>query len=74
MLTEKEILEFINEDKASSKKHQAKIGLNYYEGKHDIANYRLYYYNSDGQIVEDKTRSNIKISHPFFAELENQEV
>lgn len=74
MLTEKEILEFINEDKASSKKHQAKMGLNYYEGKHDIANYRLYYYNADGQLVEDKTRSNIKISHPFFAELVDQEV
>ena len=74
MLTEREILEFINEDKASSKKSQAREGLDYYEGNHAIKNYKLYYYNADGQLVEDKTRSNIKISHPFFAELVDQEV
>lgn len=74
MLTEREILEFINEDKASSKKFHAREGLDYYEGNHAIRNYKLYYYNADGQLVEDKTRSNIKISHPFFAELVDQEV
>jgi SPP1 family phage portal protein len=33
---------------------------------------RLFYYNADGNLVEDKTRSNIKICHPFFTELADQ--
>lgn len=74
MLTEQEILRFIQEDQTSDKKRLAKIGLRYYEGDHDIRNYKLYFYNADGQLVEDKTRSNIKISHPFFTELVDQEV
>lgn len=74
MLSETEILRLINEDSASDKKSFARIGQAYYEGEHDIKNYRLYYYNSDGELVEDKTRSNIKISHPFFTELVDQEV
>ena len=74
MLTESEILQFIQEDRTSEKKRHARIGQRYYEGVHDIRDYRLYYYNSDGQLVEDKTRSNIKISHPFFTELVDQEV
>ena len=73
MLTENEILRFIQEDKTSTKKQFARTGQNYYEGKHDIENYQLWYYNADGQLVEDKTRSNIKISHPFFTELVDQE-
>ena len=74
MLTPTEILKFINEDATSKKKQLAKIGQRYYEGEHDIKEYRLYYYNSDGILIEDKTRSNIKISHPFFTELVDQEV
>lgn len=74
MLTENEILEFIKADIASVKKHEAQIGESYYEGDHDIKNYRLFYYDSHGNLVEDKTRSNIKISHPFFTELVDQEV
>lgn len=74
MLKENEILEFIREDITSEKKRLAKIGQNYYDGKHDILNYRLFYYNADGELVEDKTRSNIKIPHPFFTELVDQEV
>ena len=74
MLTEAEILQFISEDIASEKKQKALIGLRYYEGEHDIRNYRLYYYDADGNLIEDKTRSNIKISHPFFTELVDQEV
>ena len=74
MLTEKEILTFIEKDWASDSKQFARVGLNYYEGIHDISNYKLYYYNADGVLVEDKTRSNIKISHPFFTELVDQEV
>ena len=45
-----------------------------YEGDHDIREYRMFYFNADGKLVEDKTRSNVKISHPFFTELVDQEV
>lgn len=74
MLTSSEIVNFIQDDIASAKKQKAKVGLKYYEGEHDILNYRLYYYDADGNLVEDQTRSNIKISHPFFTELVDQEV
>lgn len=74
MLKEDEILRFINDDKLSEKKRLASIGKNYYDGLHDIRNYRLFYYNSDGCLVEDKSRSNIKISHSFFTEIVDQAV
>lgn len=73
-LTEQEILDFITNDRTSDKKRFARIGQRYYEGDHDIKNYRLFYYDANGEIQEDKTRSNIKISHPFFTELTDQEV
>lgn len=73
MLKEVEILKFIQDDNLSTKKQNARIGAEYYEGEHEIRNYKLYYYDSDGNLVEDKTRSNIKISHPFFTELVDQE-
>lgn len=74
MLTEAEILRLIQEDSASTKKMLAKQGQAYYEGDHDIRNYRLFYYDADGVLKEDKTRSNIKISHPFLTELVDQKV
>lgn len=74
MLSTSEILEFINNDILSERKKQAKVGLRYYEGDHDIKDYKLYYYDADGELTEDKTRSNIKISHPFFTELVDQAV
>ena len=74
MLTIEEITRFIEEDNSSERKIHAKKGLKYYEAKHDIRNYQIFYYNADGQLVEDTTRSNIKISHPFFTELVDQEV
>lgn len=72
MLTTSEIKQFIEEDISSEKKRLAGEGQRYYEGKHDILNRRLFYYNSDGKLVEDKTRANIKICHPFFTELNDQ--
>ena len=72
MLTESEIYGLIQEDVSSSRKRSASIGYKYYEGQHDILNYKLYYYNADGKLVEDTTRSNIKICHPFFTELVDQ--
>lgn len=74
MLKENEILQFIYDDAASERKILASIGQRYYEGDHDIRQYKLYYYDADGELVEDKTRSNIRIPHPFFTELTDQAV
>lgn len=72
MLTEGEIKRFIEEDALSDKKRMANVGQRYYEAEHDILNYRLFYYNADGVLVEDKARSNSRICHPFFTELVDQ--
>lgn len=72
MLTTDEINRLIQEDSSSTKKNNARIGYRYYEGQHDILNYKLFYFNAQGDLVEDKTRSNIKIPHPFFTELVDQ--
>ena len=72
MLTVEEIKQFIDEDASSKKKQQARKGQAYYEGNHDIREYRLYYYNANSELVEDKNRSNIKIPHQFFTELVDQ--
>lgn len=74
MLSIDEIKKFMLEDSSSTKKHLANIGQKYYEADHDIMHYRMFYFNADGQLVEDKTRSNVKISHPFFTELVDQAV
>lgn len=73
MLSKEEIAFFITEDAGSERKSQAKVGQRYYDGEHDILRYRLFYYDADGELQEDKTRSNIKISHPFFTELVDQQ-
>ena len=67
-----EIKQFIEDDLTSEKKLLAKVGQRYYEADHDILKCRLFYYNADGKLTEDKTRSNIKICHPFFTELSDQ--
>jgi len=74
LLTIEEITQLIDDDISSDKKKQARKGQAYYEGKHDILKCRLFYYNADGILVEDKYRANIKISHPFFTELVDQSV
>ena len=72
LLTIAEIKEFIEQDKTSSIKSEARKGQDYYEGRHDILSYRMFYYNDSGDLVEDKYRSNCKIAHRFFTELVNQ--
>ena len=72
MLTEDEIRRFIDDDASSERKRNARVGQRYYEGDHDIKRYRMFYYDADGVLTEDKYRSNIKISHPFFTELVDQ--
>ena len=74
MLTTDEIKLFLDEDAASELKRQATVGQKYYEGHHDILDYRMFYWNADDELVEDKTRSNAKIPHPFFTELVDQAV
>ncbi len=74
MLSTEEIEKLISIDRNSTKKRKARLGVKYYEGEHDILQYKLFYYNSNGELVEDTTRSNIKIPHAFFTELVDQEV
>ncbi len=69
-----EIGRFIDNDKSSHKKMLARKGQAYYEGQHDIKDYKMYYVDADGKLQEDKLRSNIKIPHPFFTELVDQQV
>lgn len=72
MLTVSEIKRFIDDDAASEKKRLAAVGQRYYDAEHDILKCRFFYFNTDGDLVEDKARSNIKICHPFFTELVDQ--
>lgn len=72
MLSVSEIKRFIDDDISSDKKRLAAVGQRYAEAEHDILKCRLFYYNADGELIEDKTRANIKISHPFFMELSEQ--
>lgn len=72
MITPSEIAQFIENDRASVKKRLAKVGMEYYEGNHDIKDYKICFINADGKLKEDKTKSNIRISHPFFTELVDQ--
>ena len=74
MLKTDEIRSFIDNDAVSDKKKFARLGARYYEADHDIKQSRIFYVNADGQLKEDDTRSNIKICHPFFTELVDQEV
>lgn len=74
MLEIREIKHFIEEDATSEKKKMARQGQKYYEGEHKIMGARLFYFDADGELKEDTLRSNIRISHPFFTELVDQEV
>lgn len=74
MLSVQEIKTFIDSDAQSKRKQLAKVGVRYYEADHDIQNYRIFFVNADGKLEEDKLKSNIKIAHPFFTELVDQQV
>lgn len=74
MLTPGEIKRFIDTDMASERKRLAMIGQRYYEAEHDIRNKRIFFVNADGELEEDKLKSNFRISHPFFTELTDQVV
>lgn len=74
MLTVSEIKTFIDKDASSTKKRRAMEGRRYYEADHDIKGYRIFFIDADGKLREDTTKSNIKISHPFFRLLVDQQV
>ena len=72
MLSVEEIRAFIDNDKASAKKRYAETAVRYYDANHDIKDYRMFFVDADGNLKEDKYRSNIRISHPFFTEIVDQ--
>lgn len=74
MLTVEAIRTYIDNDVGNHKKQLAKVGQKYYEGQHDIKQYKIMFLDKDGQLQEDKVKSNIKISHPFFTEIVDQAV
>lgn len=73
MLSINEIRKFIEADAQSDRKRFARTGLRYFEGDHDIKGYRIFFINGEGKLQEDRTKSNIKISHPFFRLLVDQQ-
>ena len=73
MLKLEEIRSFIDNDAGSTKKLLAKTGLRYFEGDHDIKDYRVFFFNAEGKLQEDETKSNIKIPHAFFRIIAEQE-
>ena len=68
MLTVEEIKQFILEDRTSQKKRIAREGLRYFEGDNDIKQYRVFYYNKDGKLIEDKKSAGGRAASGFFAE------
>lgn len=74
MLTPEQIKTLMDCDEASERKKMARTGLRYYHAQHDILKKRIFFFDADGKLREDKTKVNTRISHPFFAELADQEV
>ncbi|MDW5300747.1 MAG: phage portal protein [Sedimentibacter sp.] len=70
----KAIQNAIKADRYSEKKKKAWEGINYYKGQHEILDYRLFYFDSNGLLKEDKFKSNIKIQHQYHTELVDQKV
>lgn len=47
VLTVEQIQKFIENNKASSKKQDARTGLQYYEGEHNLKNHRIFFFDTD---------------------------
>lgn len=73
MLKPTEIKTLIDNDRASKRKQLAREGDRYFNGDHDIKKYRIFFINADGVLQEDLTRSNIRIAHPFWKIIAEQE-
>ena len=74
MLSVEEIKSFIDNDQASENKKQARLSQRYYDGEHDILEKRIFFINADGKFQEDPTKTNTRISHPFYRVLVDQTV
>ena len=74
MLTAEQIKLFIENDRTSARKMAAQLGQDYYEGKHDILDRKIFYVDGNGKLQEDKVNSNVRIAHPFFTEIADQGV
>lgn len=72
MLTVEEIRNFIEADMSSDRKKNAMVGDRYFRGENDIKQYRIFFFNADDILVEDKTRNNAKIAHNFHKEISVQ--
>lgn len=73
-LTPGEIENIISLDGTSGRKQRAREGERYYESRNDILNHRIFYFDGDGELVEDKFSSNIRTPHGFYKELVDQKV
>ena len=73
MLKPTEIKTLIDSDRASQRKQFAREGERYFNGDHDIKKYRIFFIDANGILQEDKTRSNIRIAHPFWQIIAEQE-
>lgn len=61
-------------DASSERKSHARTGERYFDGENDILKHRIFYFDGDGVLVEDKFSSNIRTAHGFFSELVTQKV
>lgn len=62
----------ITQDRNAANKEQARIGVKYYEGEHDILKNRVFYIDDNDVLREDKFASNIRIPHQFLTEQVDQ--
>lgn len=69
-----EVKRLIDADLTSSIKREMRKALSYYDYKHDILKCRLFYFDNNDELKEEKYRSNTKIAHGFFTELIDQKV
>lgn len=70
----KAVQQVVNSDRGCVAKRQMQTGVDYYNYKHEILNYRLFWVDNEGVVHEETNRSNIKIVHPYFTELTDQQV
>lgn len=68
------IKRLVNADRYSPAKSAMRQAMAYYKGRHDIYDYKLYYFDNNDRLQEEKYRSNTKIAHGFFTELVDQKV
>lgn len=59
-------------DMSSEEKKKARVGVDYYNHKHDILKNRIFFIDSNDNLIEDKYASNVRIPHSFMTELVDQ--